>query len=178
MNVRRWGKIGALALALTLSSIADARVTNKYSRWGFGKPYGYKDKIVTKDRWEVRGLGTHAGPGYMEALVFRRAATLAKANGFDYFYVVGAGFSCSSSPFAYSPGGSGPGVCDNVLSQSAILVSVGISSADSKAPCEGRNKESCRSYSVKDVVEGTNGFFGITSEHFASDVAEVQARQR
>ena len=161
---------------LCMSSAVDARV-NKYGHWGFGKPYGYREKIIASNRWEVSGLGTQAQPGYMPALVLRRAAVLAKANGYDFFYVVGAGFSCSGSPFVSSGGATGPNVCDYVLSQSALLIAVGIPSPNVQVPCEGRVKEACRSYAVADVIQQTNSFFGLSDEQYRQELLDVQARK-
>ena len=162
----------------SLHAATEARGLNKYAHWGFGKPYGYKDKTISPSRWEIEGLGTNAQPGYMVALVLRRAAVLAKAGGYDYFYVVGVGLSCSGSPFVLSTGKTGPGACDYVLSQSALLIAVGIPSLDTQVPCEGRAKEACRSYSVSDVIRTTNSFFGLTDEQFQQELAIEQNRKR
>jgi hypothetical protein len=163
-------------ILVSVGTALDARVTNKYGRWGFGKPYGYRDTQVTSNRWEIKGLGTQAQPGYMPALVLRRAAALSKASGFDYFYVVGAGQSCSGSPFVLSSGAKGPSACDYVLSQSALLIAVGIPSADVQVPCEGRDKEVCRSYTVTDVVRETDLYFGLTDDQFEQEVADIRTR--
>lgn len=163
------------SVAVLASTAAEARVTNKYGRWGFGKPYGYKERIVAPNRWEVSGLGSSSQPGYMRALVMRRTAVLARAAGYDHFYVVGAGFACAASPFANSPGGQGPHVCDYVLSQSGLAISVGTASADEKPRCEGRALEECQSFDVAEVIRITNGFFGLTDADAQAEVEKIKS---
>ena len=178
MHIGRIVAVSALMLTSLVASGAQAKVISKYSRWGFGKPYGYRDHIVSTNRWEVNGLGTYAGPGYMEALVFRRAATLAKAYGYSYFYVTAAGQVCSGSPFLFSPVASGPDACSNILSQSSFVIAIGTSSLTEQLPCQGRDKQACRSYAVDEVVIRTNSYFGLTDQQFIEDVERHRSQRK
>jgi hypothetical protein len=171
----------AMAIGLTLWSVAipaHARVNNRYAPWHLFQPYGYTDKALGPDRWHVKGLGYYPPRDYIRAMVFHRAAMLAKASNFKYFAVYSYSHTCGSG------GGTHwwwvVGSCDleeGVRDHEAHLTIVGAENAGASVPCGLRDQwtASCR-YSVLDVLKDTAATLQLIGEQEVQELSDILHR--
>ena len=178
MRFHKRGIFGAIAASFALWAMAkpaEARVNNRYARWHLFQPYGYTDKALAANSWHVKGLGYYPPRGYISAMVFHRAAMLAKASNFTYFKVDSYWHSCGSG------GGTHwwwvVGSCeteDSVRDHESHLTIIGDENPNGSAPCDLANEwtATCR-YSVSDVLKKTAATLGLTGDQETQEFSEI-----
>lgn len=160
-----------------ISTVTQARVVNRYAHWHLGQPYGYTDKAAGADSWQVKGLGFHAPPNYIVAMMLHRAAMLAKAAGFNSFKVVSLTYSCGSGGGGFWWWKSGPQACNDerIRDHEGHLTIVGTQGSEGLSPCASTSAGSCY-YVVADVLRDTASLLDLTPDEENEESADILRR--
>jgi hypothetical protein len=162
----------AMAIATSmLQTSAIAKVNNRYAKWKFGQPYGYRDLKILPTRYKIRSMSFHAGMDFTVTMALHRLAVHAKANGFDRFYTVSMKVRCSNL-FSGAPSG-----CKGTsLNEEVDIVAIGYSGDDLVPRCEetGDWASNCKSFEVDNVLSELRTPLGLTVEQVEQEIVSVQ----